>query len=168
MKKFTLFLNTLILPVLACMLFASCQKEQNTLSSETNAGTDNEKVVGVAGGGKYAGSITGSYASALAANYLKMYGSDRGHTNYVAFSAKDLKQFITDLQTKYKSDTIYVNFGVYGRGAAPVNSKDYGRLTVFFTGNNISLGTTGGRRNDGFTASDPSQDEFLNHGDLTP
>lgn len=168
MKKFTLFLKALTLPAIACIAIVACQKEQNSVSQETNATNDNEKVVGVAGGGKYSGSITGSYASALAANYLKVYGDDRNHTNYVAFSAKDLKQFITDLQTKYKSDTIYVNFGVYGKSAAPVNSRDYGRLTVFFTGNNISFGTTGGRRNDGFTASDPSQDEFLNHGDLTP
>lgn len=168
MKKFTSFLNALTLLVFACILFAACQKEQNTTSTETNAvSADNEKVVGVAGGGKYAGSISNSYAASLAANYLSKYGDDKNHTNYVVFSAKDLKQFITDLQAKYKSDSIYVNFGVYGRGAAPVNSKDYGRLTVFFTGNNISF-STGSRRNDGFTADNGSQDEFLNHGSMLP
>ncbi|HEY1018787.1 MAG TPA: hypothetical protein VGE25_07310, partial [Sediminibacterium sp.] len=78
--------------------------------------------------------------------------------------AKDLIAFINGLQAKYKSDVIYVNFGVYGRGALPVSSKDYGRLTVFFTGNKIPAPAIT-RRTDGI--GDPL-DEFLNHGQLVP
>jgi len=125
-------------------------------------------MVGVSGSGAYAGSIKPSYASALAANYIKQYGSDDNQTQSVAFSAKDLIAFLNGLQTKYKSDIIYVNFGVYGKGALPVNSKDYGRLTVFFTGNKIPAPTSSLHNNGILDNLDDVLDEFLNHGSMLP
>ena len=165
MKKFSVLPGLLLTASVVVVLFISCQKEQ-TATPEEVVTPSSEKVVGVAGGGSYAGSIKPSYAAALAANYMKKFGTDDDQTQSVAFSAKDLVAFINGLKAKYKSDIIYVNFGVYGRGALPVNSKDYGRLTVFFTGDKISA-TRGSSRTDGIE-DDSVSDEFLNHGSMFP
>lgn len=169
MKKFSFLSAAILLSSIVVVLLISCQKEQNTVSIEPEASATEEKVniVALSGTGPYSGSIKPSYASSLAANYTRKYGSSEGQAQYVAFSAKDLVAFINGLRTKNKSDIIYVNFGVYGRGALPVNSKDYGRLTVFFTGNKI--GGLNDLKNNGIAADDVStNDEFLNHGTLYP
>lgn len=158
MKKLVFLFGTIML---VTVLFSSCQKEQAAATEDTAA--TSERVVGVAGNGPYEGSINAGYAASLAANYAKKFGED-DQTLRVEFKAKDLIAFINSMQTKYKSDIVYVNFGVYGRGAQPLNPKDYGRLTVFFTGNKIPAPSST-RRNDGF--GDP-MDEFLNHGGLVP
>jgi hypothetical protein len=156
-----------LIAAVATVLFISCQKEQSSGSTTAaNAAATEGNVVGVAGtSGVFAGSVPLVYAAGLKANYAKAYGTSNDQTQMVAFSAKDLVGFINSLQTKYKSDIIYVNFGVYGKGALPVSSKDYGRLTVFFTGNNIP-GVTSGKKTDG--SVDDGSDEFLNHGGLVP
>lgn len=159
MKKLVFLFGTIML---VTVLFSSCQKEQAAATEDTTA-TSDERVVGTAGSGPYAGSINAGYAASLAANYAKKFGND-DQTLRVEFKAKDLIAFINGMQAKYKSDIVYVNFGVYGRGAQPANPKDYGRLTVFFTGNRIPA-PSAARRNDGI--GDPL-DEFLNHGGLVP
>lgn len=156
---------------MAVVFLVSCQKD------EVAATTDNQNnttvvaegaVVGTAGLGHYAGSIPSTYASALAANYSRKYG-EGDQAQSVAFSAKDLISFIQGLQAKYKSDVIYVNFGVYGKGAAPVSSKDWGKLTVFFTGNKIpSASSNGSTRKDGPDDITADPDQFLNHGQIFP
>ncbi len=164
MKKLFVSPGSLLIVTLMVLVLVACQKDQNAVTAQTDATAATEStVVGVAGHGKFAGSIKPSYASALAYNFQRAYGSK---TVSVAFSAKDLKAFISNLETKYKSDIIYVNFGKYGDGAPALNAKDNGRLTVFFTGNNMP-GTTGGRSNNGVTAPADS-DEFLNHGSMLP
>ena len=164
MKKFSFIIGFCTMLVFASLL-VSCQKEQDATTEGTaNTSTENSNVVGVAGNGPFAGSINTSYAAALAANYAKKY-DDADQPQYVTFNAKDLVAFINNLQAKYKSDLIYVNFGVYGKGALPVNSKDYGRLTVFFTGNKIPA-PSASRRTDGLL--DDVLDEFLNHGQIYP
>jgi hypothetical protein len=166
MKKFSFLPGIMLIAVVTAVMFISCQKEQNTSSTTAaTAAASESNVVGVAGTATLAGAVPTVYAAALKANYAKKYGSADDQTQMVAFSAKDLVTFINSLQTKYKSDIIYVNFGVYGKGALPVQSKDYGRLTVFFTGNNIP-GLTSGKKTDG--TSDDGSDEFLNHGGLVP
>ncbi len=163
MKKFSF----LTVAALAALMLVSCKKEQAAADETATAssGSDNVTISGVAGSGPYAGSINASYAASLAANYAKKY-DDSNQPQYVEFDAKDLVEFINNLRAKYKSDKIYVNFGVYGKGALPVNSKDYGRLTVFFTGNKIPAPYTNGKKTDGLL--DSTLDEFLNHGDLIP
>lgn len=154
-----------IMAAIISVAMVSCQKEQATATDqEANTSTESSRVVGVAGAGPYAGSIDISYAAALAANYTAKY-DDNTQPQYVVFDAKDLVAFINNLQSKYKSDKIYVNFGVYGKGALPVNSKDYGRLTVFFTGNRIPAPSSSNQNTNG--ADEPS-DAFLNHGGLVP
>lgn len=167
MKKFSFLSAAVLLSSIVVVLLISCQKEQSVTSNDPamNA-TEETHTVALSGSGPYSGSIKPSYASSLAANYAKKYGSDEDQTQSVAFSAKDLVAFINGLQAKYKSDIIYVNFGVYGKGALPVKSKDYGRLTVFFTGNKINA--VNDRRNNGIADDVSANDEFLNHGNLTP
>jgi hypothetical protein len=167
MKKFSFLSAAVLLCSVVVVLLISCQKEQSAVSNEPEmSSTDETHMVALSGSGPYSGSIKPSYASSLAANYAKKYGSDDNQAQYVAFSAKDLVAFINGLQAKYKSDIIYVNFGVYGRGALPLKSKDYGRLTVFFTGNKIAGSAT--QRNFGVAADDVANDEFLNHGGIYP
>lgn len=156
MKKLVLLFGTIML---VTVFFSSCQKEQTV--AETPEAATERNVVGVAGVGPYEGSITPSYAASLAANYVDKYGNK---SIRVEFKAKDLVAFINGLQAKYKSDVIYVNFGVYGKGAEAVNNKDNGRLTVFFTGNKIPAPSTS-RRTDG---TSDGTDEFLNHGGIYP
>ncbi len=147
------------------MLLTACQKEQSTTTAESNAVTSENVVSGVVANGSFEGSIAPSYAAALAYNYNKKYDDDDDNiTQYVAFDANALKAFITNLQTKYKSKIVYVNFGVYGKGAPAPKGKDNGRLTVFFTGDKIASPVSGGRRNGIADATD----EFLNHGNVLP
>ena len=170
MKKFSFLSAAVLLSSIVVVLLISCQKEQSAVSNEPEmSSTEQTHIVALAGSGPYSGSINPTYAASLAANYEKKYGNNGNnddHAQYVAFSAKDLVSFINNLQTKYKSDIIYVNFGVYGKGALPLNSKDYGKLTVFFTGNKISGTNT--TRSFGVDADDAANDEFLNHGGIYP
>ena len=163
MKKFS-FDAKLAIIAIAAVLFVSCQKDQSATPDNTNANNTESRVVGTAGTGTWAGSIPPSYAAALVANYNDKY-DDRNQTQYVAFSINDLSEFLNNLKAKYKSDQVYVNFGVYGKGAKPVNDKDWGRLTVFFTGNKIPAPSSS-KKTDGIL--DGLQDEFLNHGGLVP
>lgn len=157
MKKLVLLFGTIML---VTVFFSSCQKEQTV--AETPAANENSNIVGVAGVGPYAGSIAPSYAASLAANYADKYGNK---SIRVEFKAKDLVAFINGLQAKYKSDIIYVNFGIYDEKNAPaVNKKDNGKLTVFFTGNKIPAPSSS-RRTDGVL---DGLDEFLNHGQIYP
>lgn len=157
MKKLVLLFGTMML---VTVFFSSCQKEQTV--AETPEAANESNIVGVAGVGPYEGSITPSYAASLAANYVDKYGNK---SIRVEFKAKDLVAFINGLQAKYKSDIVYVNFGVYNEKNAPaVSSKDNGKLTVFFTGNKIPAPYSS-RRTDG---SSDGTDEFLNHGGIYP
>ncbi|MES2371022.1 MAG: hypothetical protein V4557_00480 [Bacteroidota bacterium] len=168
MKKFSFLSAAVLLSSIVVVLLISCQKEQSIASNEPSLNsTEETHIVALSGNGPYSGSIKPSYAASLAANYAKKYGSDNNQTQYVAFSAKDLVAFINGLQAKYKSDIIYVNFGVYGQGALPVQSRDYGRLTVFFTGNKI-LGSNTQRNFGAADADNAANDDFLNHGGLVP
>lgn len=165
MKKFFSLPAKMALAATLLIGFASCQKDQAATTDDANNSGAESRVVGTAGAGTWAGSIPPDYAAALAANYADKY-DDKNQPQYVAFSIKDLSEFLSNLKAKYKSDLVYVNFGVYGKGAKPVNGKDWGRLTVFFTGNRIPAPSSS-KKTDGIL-DDLSLDEFLNHGDLIP
>ena len=162
MKNNSFIGSVLLLSVIVACLFLACQKEQNTVAPATDGGSgERTNIIGVAGNGTFQGSIDGSYAAALKANYVEKYPGEK-QTLRVAFSVKDLAAFISLLQKKNNSDIIYVNFGVYGDGAHALHSSDDGRMTVFFTGNNISK-PSGAIKTDGSDGA-----EYLNHGGLVP
>ena len=163
MKKFSFFGRPVLFTLVVALLFWACQKEQNTVATDTPAGSESAVIHGVSGKGPFEGSIDGSYAAALAKNFADQY-KDANQTLQVAFSAKDLSAFIVSLQAKYKSDIIYVNFGLYGKGAPAPNDNDNGRMTVFFTGNNLPNSSSGIKSN----GTDPSSDDYLNHGQIFP
>ena len=158
MKKNLSIGSILLSAVMMMVVLSACQKEQLTVTQETTAvSSEQTKIVGT---NLLSGQVTTAYAAALAANYAKVY-HEGNQTQYVVFKADDLIAFINSLKTKGATD-IYVNFGVYGKGAAAVDPKDNGRLTVFFTGNKIPAPRSGPR-------NDASGDEeSLNHGQLVP
>ncbi|MDP1811033.1 MAG: hypothetical protein Q8K66_06460 [Sediminibacterium sp.] len=156
MKKNLSIGSLLLSAVMMVVVLSACQKEQSTVTPETAAiSSEQVNIVGV----KLDGTVTASYAAALAANYAKVYHEDN-QSQYVVFKANDLIAFVNGLKAKGATE-VYVNFGVYGKGAAAVNAKDNGRLTVFFTGNKIPAPRGGPRTNAG-------DEEFLNHGGLVP
>lgn len=162
MKKFSTISGALLSAVMVIVVFAACQKEQSPVSENSTAAVSSEQIQinGVAG--SYGEGVTPSYAGALAANYARKYDDDN-QAQYVVFDAATLSKFIATLQTKYGSKKIYVNFGVYGKGAPAANSRDNGRLTVFFTGDKIPAPSSW-RGNSGIEDTD----EFLNHGQIYP
>ena len=162
MKKIFSTSSIILSAIMAMVFLAACQKDQDAVSTETAAASSENTVVGVAG--SEGQGVTSSYAGALAYNYTKKYNEDN-QSQYVVFDAATLSKFIANLQTKYGSKKVYINFGVYGKGAPAQNSKDNGRLTVFLTGDKIPAPTSG-RRNDGIVSD--LTDEFLNHGGLLP
>lgn len=168
MKKFSTICGALLLVVMITV-FTACQKEQSTTTvSQENASSapsDETRVVGVAGS---AGEVvSGSYAAALQSNYYRKFSDDDNKSQYVAFDAETLIKFITKLKVS-GSTKIYVNFGVYGKGAPAPNRKDDGKLTVFFTGSKIPAPSYR-YRSDGFLdALLLDGEDFLNHGEMFP
>jgi len=163
MKKFSLIGSSAFFALMIAFLFMACQKEQSSVATDTPLGSESAIINGVSGSGPFEGSINSSYAASLQQNFAKKY-NDNNQTLRVAFSAKDLSAFIASLQKKYKSDIIYVNFGLYGIGATAPNPNDDGRMTVFFTGNNLPK-SSGDVKVNGL---DASSDDYLNHGNIYP
>ena len=158
MKKFSRLSSSLLLTAMVVFLFMACQKEQNTAATDNAAAAEANVLKGVSG--TFDGSIDAGYAAALAKNFAKKY-DDADQTLQVAFPAKELSAFLASLQTNQKSTTIYVNFGVYGKGAQAPLDKDNGRMTVFFTGDK-------GGRASGSTRVNAADDAYLNHGEIFP
>ena len=164
MKKFSLIGSSALFALVITFLFMACQKEQSQSTTDVPSGSESAVIHGGAVNGPFEGSINSSYAASLQQNFAKKYDDD-DQTLRVAFSAKDLSAFIASLQKKYQSDIIYVNFGLYGKGAPAPDPKDNGRMTVFFTGNNMPTTSAGAPRGNGV---DASSDDYLNHGNIYP
>lgn len=161
MKKFSFVGSSLVLISTVVTMTLSCQKDASTTA---DAASENNNVSAQAvGRTALSGSVNGSYAAALSSNYQDKSFS-KNQPLYVAFAAKDLNAFIANLQNSSKSDSVYVNFGVYGKGAPAPFSRDNGRLTIFFTGNKVTKKVGAVRAMD--VSEGPS--DFLNHGDLNP
>ena len=149
--------------VFTTILIISCQKEQNNVTPDTaSASTENNVVVGVSGG-TIPGLITRSDADDLTNEYLKVNGSSA--TQSVQFSIADLTAYITAMQKKYKSDKIYINFGIYNSKTTPNGNKALiGKRTIYFGVNNNKSGSST-KKDDAFDSFD---DDYLNHGQLYP
>lgn len=166
MKKFTVKSTALYLVLVVPLLLAGCQKDQSAVANESNTGSEATVINGISSNGQqFAGTISSSYADALQNNFKKEY-RDKNQSYQIAFNAKELTDFLLMLQTKDKSDVIYVNFGLYGNGAPAPNPKDEGRMTVFFTGNNNVKSKSNPQSNG--SPSDQDGSDYLNHGQLFP
>jgi hypothetical protein len=71
---------------------------------------------------------------------------------------------LASIQTKYKSDKIYVNFAVYDKNTAPDPTLE-GRQTVYFSGNNVT-GSRNGDPRTGFGVR--VMMDYMNHGNVYP
>ncbi len=157
MKKIPLIGNIALILLLAVCLVA-CQKQQDA----TVQATDENIIQNAAGTGTPSGNIDRDDAEDLAESFKK---SGTGGTEYVAFKIKDLQLFLNNIQTKYKSDVVYVNLGVYTEKTAP--SKNLvGRTTVFFSGNNKKKSLGGIVKTNDLADLDFS--DYLNHGQIYP
>ncbi len=167
MKKAFLLPGFPILPIAAILFFGSCQKDQATVNPESNTSADKSNIVGISSNGvQFKGSVSASYADALQQNFKNEY-RNKNQSYQVAFDAKELVEFIKMLQNTEKSELIYVNFGVYGKGSPAPNPKDDGRMTVFFTGNNNTLQNSGNIKSNGAPSGQDSS-QYLNHGAIYP
>jgi hypothetical protein len=159
MKKFSFLSSVFLLVMVIAFLFIGCQKESAVSEEEPKVTSSENVTINNNVAGSLPGSIDRNYADALQNNFKERY-SGKNQTLKVSFSAKDLISFITNLQKSNNTDVIYVNFGVYGKGAPAPDWKNNGRMTVFFSGNsNKNSGAI--KTND---IDDGPKDAYLNHG----
>jgi hypothetical protein len=160
MKKLSL-LGNLALVIGLIILVSSCQKQQDAVTTTATTPTDAAVIKTVSGDG-YSGKITSSEADEMAKTFKSKAQS--GSTEYVEFNIKDLQAYLASIQTKYKSDKVYVNFAIYDATTAPDPSLS-GRQTVYFSGNNLS-GSNSGNPRTGFGVRVLM--DYMNHGNIYP
>jgi hypothetical protein len=166
MKKY--FNNKILtLTMLAMVLtFSACQKEQEEATDPTVENTfDESKISGQATANNIRGLITKDAAERMAKRFNETYKTSNT-SQYVAFSTKDLGNYMDLIRKKYKSDSVYVSFGIYDAKTA-VKKSDIGRITVFFMGKNNNTKTG----NIKTQAADDQTDEssnYFNHGSIWP
>lgn len=133
MKKFKILGAVLALSVVTTLLVA-CQKEQDGVTNETNAKSEESLIAVEVNASNISGMISQDAAAAMAAEYAKYFNNNRNSkfTQSVTFSIKDVQNFLALLKRK-DSKSVTVNFGVYDEKTAHDPSQ-IGRLTVFFTG----------------------------------
>jgi uncharacterized protein YoxC len=161
--------KSLLAAVFSVLLFAACTKDENeTAKLQSNTDDGELSIQGNAiGSVAISGLISKDAADRMQENFNKKFASSNG-TEYVAFSVKDLGNYVQQLKSKYKSDSVYVSFGVYDEKTA-VNQKDVGRITVFFFGKNNNPKNSGSIRSqervdDGTDAGS----NYFNHGNIWP
>ncbi|MDD2792487.1 MAG: hypothetical protein PHD73_04855, partial [Sediminibacterium sp.] len=138
MKKY--FTIKLLGVLLIAAAVSSCQKDQGeNVLTQTSSAKEEGSVSGQAvAANNISGLISEESGEELRENYHNKNARSGNETEYVAFSVKDLSNYLALIRSKYKSDSIYVSFGVYNEKTA-VNKKDVGRTTIFFMGkNNVS------------------------------
>ncbi|MFZ6024194.1 MAG: hypothetical protein ACOYVG_07030 [Bacteroidota bacterium] len=160
MKKFQILGTVLLLSVVAALLVA-CQKEQDGVTNEASAKSEESLLAVEVNAANIPGMISQDAAASMAAEYARAYGSSRNskYTQSVTFDIKDIQNFLALLKRK-GNKSVTVNFGVYNEKTAHDPSQ-VGRLTVFFTGSSKSKGNV---RSDA-PADSP---ESLNQGNLLP
>jgi hypothetical protein len=167
MKKFSFLPGMLLVTSTAIVFFLACQKE-NAISSEnieTNGSLSSEGVIGTAGTKKITGLISQEHAQEMAEEFAKKFPT--ANTLAVGYSAKDLIAYLNTLVTKYKSDSVYVTFGVYNKNTAP-NKFAIGRTTVFFMGKNMKSAMGNVRSQSIDYDGDINTSNYLNGGFLVP
>jgi hypothetical protein len=163
MKRLS-FMSKMAMVLGLAMVIVSCQKQQDAVTTDT-AATDAAVIKNVSGEG-YSGKISRADAEEMYGAYKSK--AEKGATEYVAFSIKDLQTYLATIQAKSKSDVVYVNLAVYDEKTAP-DPKLVGRTTIFFSGNNKTNNRTrsGDRTGFGFLSFDNTGD-YMNHGQIYP
>lgn len=161
MKKLSL-LGILAVSITVAMFTTSCQKQQDAaVTSEANS--DGAIIKTVAGNGDWNGKISKEEALEMFNTFKKT--SLPGQSESVEFSIKDVITYLNYLQTKYKSDKVYVNFAVYDEKTAP-KPNYVGRETIFFSGNNNKSKASGDV--EGFDLMVNDGADYMNHGNIYP
>lgn len=165
-KYFTMkFLGVLLIAAAV----SSCQKDQGENSlTQTSSAKEEGSVSGQAvAANNISGLISEASGEELRENYYNKKRSGN-ETEYVAFSVKDLSNYLALIRSKYKSDSVYVSFGVYDEKTA-VNKKDIGRTTIFFMGkNNVSKAGKIRSQDDVLDDGTGFGSNYLNHGNIYP
>ncbi len=151
---------------IASITLVSCQKAQEEVMDPTveNA-VDEGNITGQAAGNTIRGLISKEAAERMGEKFNETYKT-KNASQYIAFSTKDLRNYMDLLKRKYKSDSVYVSFGVYDEKTA-VKKSDIGRVTVFFMGKNMNT-KTGNIKSQ---AADDVMDDgsnYFNHGSIWP
>ncbi|MBW0177303.1 hypothetical protein [Sediminibacterium sp.] len=164
MKKFQILGTVLLLSVVTTLLVA-CQKEQDGVTNEASAKSEESIVAVEVNAANIPGMISKDAAASMAAEYAKLFSNSRNtkYTQSVTFDIKDLQNFLSVLKRK-GGKSVTVNFGVYNEKTAHDPSQ-VGRLTVFFTGSSQARGNI---RNSDISDILSRVEEFLNGGQLVP
>lgn len=169
MKKLT-YTKSLSAVLFALLFLAACTKDENETAKLQSESDDAEMNIqgNAVGAANINGLISKDAADRMQTAFNAKYGVSNG-TEHVAFSVKDLNNYVQELKRKYKSDSIYVSFGVYDEKTA-VNKKDVGRITVFFFGknNNPKKGTGNIKSQEAEDDGTGSGSNYFNHGTIWP
>ena len=166
MRKFLKFQLITASFIVASILLSSCQKDQDVADEATSkSNTIDEMNISsqAVTGTNIRGLISKEAAERMGKNFNQNYKTNNS-SEYVAFSVKDMSNYLQALKAKYKSDSVYVSFGVYDEKTA-VSKKDIGRITVFFMGKNNN-NTQGNIRSQKAEEEDASN--YFNHGTIYP
>ena len=145
---------------------SACQKSQEESTDPTVENAFNEgKISAQAANTTIRGLISKEAAERMREKFNETYKST-STSQYVAFSIKDLGNYLDQLKRSYKSDSVYVSFGIYDEKTA-VKNTDIGRVTVFFMGKNMNT-KTGNIKSQ--AADDVIDDgsNYFNHGSIWP
>lgn len=166
MKKVSTQLTVLL--AFSLLVFIACSKEGVNKNDDTSAVTQ------VSGGGlsnsdeqfssdvPIAGLIGENNADNMKTAFRNQVGNRQTH--YVAFSVKDLRNYLNKIRTQHRADSVYVNFAMYTSNTAR-NRNDIGRYTIVFTPNKVAR-----RAKNGNGVTLQSEDDYwdLNHGQVYP
>ena len=163
MKKFSFISSVFLLVLVLVFLFVGCQKEQAATTTDTEQ-SNSENIKATAGSSMINGLISQDHAQQMSDAFAKK--CPRVVTRYVGYSTKNLIAFLNVLLTKYKSDSVFVGYGLYDSNTAPKASY-IGRSTIFFMGQNM-ITTTGAIKVQSVNDEDSNTSNFLNQGALFP
>lgn len=160
MKKIHLLSGFLMLAVVTTLV--ACQKEQNGVSPQKERSSVSGSETAISGVAVNGVDVSGLISSSTAQEMHDVYvAANPNGTQYVEFQIKDLEGFLQILKSKYKSDVVRVNFGIYDSNTAN-DPANVGKTTVYFSGLDK-------RSNDGAIKTNATGDDSsLNHGSIWP
>jgi hypothetical protein len=136
MKKISFLSSVFLLVVVVTFLFIGCQKESAVSEEETTIATssDAEKITATVNGTQeIIGLVSKDDAEKMAEAFAKRH--PEVITKSVGYSTKNMIAFLSTLLVKYKSDSVFVYYGLYDKETAPKPSY-IGKSTIFFMGKN--------------------------------